>query len=84
MADLRPIVVAAADCLALAGCGPFCGSSTEAACDSHADCTTGGCSGQICGHVSEEMISTCEYRDCYNAEAYLLQCGCVQGECRWR
>jgi len=84
MADLRPFTVAAALCLALTGCGPFCGSSTLAPCESHDECTRGGCSGQICGHVTEEMVSTCEYRECFEADRYLLECGCVQGECRWR
>jgi eight-cysteine-cluster-containing protein len=63
----------------------FCGSSTQGACQTDGDCITGGCSGQICQSKKEEgQISTCEYRDCYNAAAYGLKCGCVHQACQWR
>jgi len=56
----------------------FCGSSTQGPCSSDSDCITGGCSGQVCQSVQEEpVISTCDYRDCYNAEKYGKACRCV-------
>lgn len=61
----------------------FCGTSTNAACTSDRDCFIGGCSGQICAGRGENPVSTCEYRDCYNAAEYNLSCRCVEGKCRW-
>jgi eight-cysteine-cluster-containing protein len=62
----------------------FCGTSTEGACSSNADCVEDGCSGQICRSINEEPIhSTCEWRDCYNNEAYGMECGCADGRCKW-
>ncbi|NYZ77745.1 eight-cysteine-cluster domain-containing protein [Candidatus Micrarchaeota archaeon] len=62
----------------------FCGSSTDGPCSSDADCMSGGCSGQVCQSKSEEpVVTTCEYRECYNAAAYGLSCGCVGGNCEW-
>ena len=62
----------------------FCGWSTKGSCDSGADCLMAGCSSQICRARSEEsLFSTCEWRDCYNAKAYGLSCGCVDGQCQW-
>jgi eight-cysteine-cluster-containing protein len=62
----------------------FCGRSTNATCKTDSDCVKGGCSSQICqGKAEEPMITTCEYRDCYNAAAYNLSCGCDEGKCRW-
>lgn len=63
----------------------FCGTSTNGQCSVDSDCTSGGCSGQVCQSKSEEpMITTCEYRDCYNAEAYGVKCGCVSEQCKWK
>lgn len=63
----------------------FCGTSTLGTCNSDADCMSGGCSGQVCQSKSEEpIITTCEYRDCYNAEAYGLTCGCLNKKCQWQ
>ncbi len=70
--------------LVFVGCPPFCGSSTLAPCGSDGDCVAGGCSGQLCGGVDEDLTSTCEWRECYDNEPYGLECGCVQGECDWR
>ncbi len=84
MPDLRPLVAAAILSLTLTGCPPFCGSSTLAPCDSDTDCTAGGCSGQLCGGVGEELSTTCEWRECYDPDPYRLECGCVEGECDWR
>jgi eight-cysteine-cluster-containing protein len=63
----------------------FCGTSTRGACASDSDCMAGGCSGQVCQSVAEPpVISTCEYRDCYDAQAYGLACACISGKCGWR
>ncbi|MBD3210150.1 eight-cysteine-cluster domain-containing protein [Candidatus Micrarchaeota archaeon] len=62
----------------------FCGWSTNGSCNESADCMVGGCSGQVCHSDSGEApVTTCEWRDCYDADAYNVTCGCVQGECRW-
>jgi len=62
----------------------FCGSSTYGACTTDADCTSGGCSGQVCQSRSEESrATTCEYRQCYNAGNYGLGCGCIKNQCQW-
>jgi len=63
----------------------FCGVSTLGPCSTSDDCATGGCSGQVCQSKSEEpVITTCEFRDCYNAAAYNLECQCVSNNCMWR
>ena len=62
----------------------FCGTSTEAECSTDSDCETGGCSGQVCqGASEEEAITTCEWRECYDAEEFGASCGCVEGKCQW-
>ncbi len=53
-------------------------------CSSNNDCTTGGCSGQLCGKRGEveNLVTTCEYLpiyDCYRKTS----CGCVNGKCSW-
>lgn len=58
----------------------FCGYSSGA-CLSDADCFSSGCSGQVCSN--EDVITTCEWRSCYDASAYGLECGCVAGLCQW-
>jgi eight-cysteine-cluster-containing protein len=63
----------------------FCGSSSQAACMTDADCTTGGCGGEVCqGAADEPVFTTCEYRACKVPEDYGLFCGCVDGRCGWR
>ncbi|MEM4359910.1 MAG: eight-cysteine-cluster domain-containing protein [Candidatus Bilamarchaeaceae archaeon] len=62
----------------------FCGWSTYGSCSSDSDCRVGGCSGQVCQSKYEEsVITTCEYRECYNARAYGLSCECIAGRCQW-
>lgn len=62
----------------------FCGVSTKGTCFTDADCGKGGCSGQICQSRNEEpVITTCEFRDCYNAGQYGMQCKCVNQGCQW-
>ena len=62
----------------------FCGRSTGGSYSSDTDCTTGGCSGQVCQSKSEEgAVTTCEYAECYDAAKYGLSCKCQGGGCRW-
>lgn len=62
----------------------FCGSSTYGTCENDNECTTGGCSGQVCQSTNEEsIITTCEYRECYDASKYGLSCKCVKNKCQW-
>lgn len=61
----------------------FCGSSTNASCQTNADCVAGGCSGQICQGKDEDMVTTCEWRDCYANEQYGLSCQCINNQCQW-
>jgi len=63
----------------------FCGWSTNATCSTDADCTTGGCSGQVCQSKSEKsVITTCEYTECYDSARYGVTCGCDSGKCSWK
>jgi len=62
----------------------FCGSSTQGACYSDAECIKGGCSGQICQSIKEEpATTTCEYKECYNAEKFGMRCRCLNERCQW-
>ncbi len=62
----------------------FCGTSTFGACKIDEDCITGGCSGSVCQSKNEEPnITTCEYKDCYNAEGYNTKCVCKKNRCTW-
>jgi len=63
----------------------FCGFSTKGDCLTNEDCQVGGCSGQVCQSKNEEpVISTCEYRPCYNADQYQLGCLCFNSQCQWQ
>lgn len=62
----------------------FCGRSTYGSCKTDEDCLKGGCSSQVCQAKNEEsIITTCEWRDCYNAETYGVRCGCFNSKCQW-
>ncbi len=61
----------------------FCGWSTEAPCSNNSDCEAGGCSGQVCLGIREDIVTTCEWTDCYDAEKFSMACGCVEGKCKW-
>jgi eight-cysteine-cluster-containing protein len=62
----------------------FCGTSTYGGCSANSDCIAGGCSGQVCQSKTEEStVTTCEYKDCYNAQSYGLACKCVDKKCQW-
>lgn len=64
--------------------GGFCGKSTKVACQTDTDCTSGGCSDQICGSASDDGgVSTCEYTECYDKIKYGVTCGCVSRQCQW-
>jgi eight-cysteine-cluster-containing protein len=63
----------------------FCGWETNGSCTSESDCVAGGCSGHVCESINEDpAITTCEYKECYDARAYGTGCGCVEGLCQWR
>jgi len=61
----------------------FCGYSTYGKCEADSDCVIGGCSGQVCQSKNEKIITTCEWKDCYNAKKYNLKCRCINGKCQW-
>ncbi len=64
----------------------FCGLSTRGRCLTDEDCMKSGCSGQVCqprSKLEDPIITTCEFRDCYNADIYGLKCKCVNDECQW-
>lgn len=63
--------------------GEFCGWSTYAECKSDVDCTTGGCSGQVCMGVGEDVVTTCEWKDCFDAKKFNMKCGCFENKCQW-
>lgn len=63
----------------------FCGFSTYDSCSANSDCIVGGCSSQVCQSKNEEpAITTCEYRECYNAEKYGASCLCLNEQCQWQ
>lgn len=59
-------------------------SAQSSECDSDADCSVGGCSGQICAPRGKagQIVSTCEYRAEYDC-LRLSDCSCVKGKCQW-
>lgn len=61
----------------------FCGTSTNKACESDADCVEAGCSGHVCAGKDEDIMTTCEFKECYNNENYGVSCGCFDGVCGW-
>ncbi len=63
----------------------FCGWATKGACQTDADCQMSGCSKQVCMAQAEgEVITSCDFKECYAADRYKKQCGCVQNVCDWR
>ena len=61
------------------------GSTAEYECTTDSDCSTGGCSGEICAGASEAegVITACEFKEEY-ACFDLTSCGCVQNKCAWK
>jgi hypothetical protein len=56
-----------------------CARSSFDECDSDADCTTGGCGGEVCHNPAvSDGASDC---DCTAPTIY--GCGCVRGNCTW-
>ena len=50
----------------------------EGACESDADCTSGGCGGELCFNPAlSEGVTTCE------CTAPAGGCGCINGQCAW-
>ena len=71
--------------------GGFCGSSTRKYCEGDEDCVRGGCSGEICAAISDEVlgfgndiVGTCEFLECYDPESYAVYCSCVNSKCQWK
>ena len=64
---------------------PTTGAGNQTAeCSNNSECTTGGCSGQLCGKkgVIEKTITTCEWREEYGCLG-LTKCLCIQNRCQW-
>ena len=62
----------------------FCGWSSGGECSSDSDCKTGGCSSQVCQSRKESgLVTTCEWRECYDASKYGVACKCAEGKCKW-
>ena len=64
----------------------FCGSSMEGYCETNSDCVVGGCSSHVCGNLNEmgDLVTTCEFRECYRANVYGVSCGCFENKCAWK
>ncbi len=63
----------------------FCGWETSGRCDVDIDCIRGGCSGQVCQSKHEEpVITTCEWKDCYDPDPFKLECRCINQQCKWQ
>ncbi len=61
----------------------FCGWSSYGECVNDSDCRRGGCSKQVCESKNEGVITTCEWKDCYDAKKYGKKCQCIKGKCQW-
>ena len=58
----------------------FCIKNSNDECESDADCTSGGCGGELCFNPDlGSGISTCEC----TAPTDVGGCGCVEGKCTW-
>lgn len=62
----------------------FCGTSTMSACNSNLECTTGGCSGEICGSTKDSgSTSICIWKECFDDKKYNVSCKCLNRKCQW-
>jgi len=62
----------------------FCGFSTFGKCKNDSDCFISGCSSQVCqSKLEEPILTTCEYRECYNYFKFNLSCKCIDNMCQW-
>jgi len=63
----------------------FCGKSTYSECQTDDDCVATGCSNQTCQSKYEEMIiTTCEFRECFDVARLGVSCKCVDNMCQWK
>jgi eight-cysteine-cluster-containing protein len=63
----------------------FCGFSTGGKCNNDYDCVRDGCSNQVCRAANEGPITTtCEYKECYSAGKFGVECSCVNNQCQWQ
>ena len=51
-------------------------------CSTDAECSTGGCSGEVCAtsKAVAELMTSCDRKRCFDV---LDRCGCNEGECTW-
>jgi len=62
----------------------FCGFSTFGECKNDSDCFISGCSSQVCqSKLEEPILTTCEYKDCYDYFKFNLSCKCIDNMCQW-
>jgi eight-cysteine-cluster-containing protein len=62
----------------------FCGISTYSECKTDEDCIITGCSNQICQSKNEEeLMTTCEFRECFDASKFKVSCKCIDNKCQW-
>ena len=62
----------------------FCGISTNSECQTDEDCITTGCSNQICQSKNEEeLMTTCEFIECFDARKFKVSCKCIDNKCQW-
>lgn len=70
----------AAACAARTKVSGGCAKSSDETCSTDADCTSGGCGGELCYNPAfGGGISTCEC----TAPTSVAGCGCVSGKCSW-
>jgi eight-cysteine-cluster-containing protein len=65
--------------------GTGIGETTRAIeCAVDVDCSTGGCSNQLCGKKGEieNIVTTCEWKEEYDC-LRLTQCNCIENKCQW-
>jgi eight-cysteine-cluster-containing protein len=60
------------------------GKTSAVECTANSDCSTGGCSGQLCGKKGEieNIVTTCEFKEEYGCLG-LTQCKCIESTCQW-
>lgn len=61
----------------------FCGWDTGTSCVSDSECISGGCSNHVCSGLGEQIMTTCEWTECYDANKYGVECLCVDDKCQW-
>ncbi len=61
----------------------FCGISTYGYCEGDNDCIVAGCSNQVCQNKTEQVFTTCDWKECYDYSKYGLSCKCISNKCQW-